>query len=241
MRCLHPARDLIGAYMLSWHSHRAALALREQVNDWQEDSGYPAYKPQVVSSSHQTLGSPRGWGRGSGGTHSSSPALSGTNSGRGNLCNARAAWGWPWQSPFVWQGRSSQEHPLPCTAPEISSLPSSCARQSTAELGRTAVLAMLEENKCPLLAALRSTASSGQLSISYRKNKWERGQKCPQAKQSNKRVRTGRFGPFSLAIIPSVSPFLPSHHHLTRPVLDLLGWWETGNVLAVPRTGPTIP
>lgn len=40
VHCLHPARDLIGAYVLPWHSHRAAFALEEQVNDWQEDSGY---------------------------------------------------------------------------------------------------------------------------------------------------------------------------------------------------------
>lgn len=59
VHCLHPARDLIGAYVLPWHSHRAAFALGEQVNDWQEDSGYPAYKPQVLCSSHRTLGSPK--------------------------------------------------------------------------------------------------------------------------------------------------------------------------------------
>lgn len=33
------ARDLIGAYVLPWHSHQAAFALKEQVNDWQGDSG----------------------------------------------------------------------------------------------------------------------------------------------------------------------------------------------------------
>lgn len=108
---------------------------------------------------------------------------------------------------------AGQEQPLPCTAPLISSPPSSCAQQSTAELGRMAVLAVLEENKCPMLTALLSRASSGQLSTSYRKNKWEKGQKCPQAKQSNKRGKDRKAWSFQLghhAFSISLPPLTPS-------------------------------
>lgn len=88
------------------------------------------------------------------------------------------------------------------------------------------MLAVLEENKCPLLAALRSTASSGQISISYRKNKWERGQKCPQAKQSNKRGKDRKVWTFQLGHHPfciSLPPLTPSSDPLCASPAGMVG------------------
>lgn len=165
-------------------------------------------QPTSGAQQPSSTGQPHWLGQGLWGDTSIIPSTQWVNSGRGNRCNAKVAWGWPWQSR-VWQGRNSQERSVPCTAPLISSLPSSCAQQSWAELDRAAVLTVLEENKCFLC----SRASSGQLSISYRKNKWERGQKCPQAKQSNKRGKDRKDWSFQLGHHPfsvSLPPLTPS-------------------------------
>lgn len=227
VHCLHPARHLIGAYVLPWHSHRAALALREQVNDWQEDSGYPLYKPQVLSSSHQTPGSPSGlWG-----DSSILPSTQGDKFRQRESLQCQGSVEIATAKPLCLASS-------PLHSPLISSLPSSRAQQSWAGwlclqcLRKTSVLCWL------LCSPDHHLASPG--SATERTNgKGDRN----ALKQSNqvRGVRTGRFGVFSLAIIPSVSPFLPSRHHLTHSVFDLLGWGETGNFLAVPRTGPDIP
>lgn len=199
VHCLHPARHLIGAYVLPWHSHRAALALREQVNDWQEDSGYPLYKPQVLSSSHQTPGSPSGlWG-----DSSILPSTQGDKFRQRESLQCQGSVGIATAKPLCLA--SSPLHSPPDLFPAF--------QQSTAELGRVAVLAVLEENKCPVLAALLSRSSSGQPRISYRKDKWERGQKCPQAKQSSKRSKDRKVWSFQLGHHPfsiSLPPLTPS-------------------------------
>lgn len=136
-----------------------------------------------------------------------------------------------WQS-HVWQGRSRQEHSVPCTAPLIPSLPSSCAQQSWAGqlcsqcLRKTSVFCAPQHHLASSVSATERTNGRGDRNA---------------LKQSNqiRGVRTGRFGIFSLAIIPSLSPFLPSHHLLTRSVLDLLGWW--GQLMSLQCPGQDQP
>lgn len=153
-----------------------------------------------------STGQPHWLRQGLWGTRSPSPALNGINSDRGNHCSMGMATAKPLCLAGQEQpGASCPLHSPPDLFPAF--------QQSTAELGRTAVLAVLEENNCPVLAALSSRASSGQLSISYRKNKRERRQKCPQAKQSSKRGKDKKVRSFQLGHHPfsiSLPPLTPS-------------------------------